>query len=970
MDQSQFKSLLKYYLLCLDWEEAANLKLIKSQENKTYIFPGDQGEEQLFTGDMPQVAIRIDGQQQKNFILQKAIDKETIADLYYGYPVFRDEKDMLSPLFYASVDATFTNEQTLRLIPKEKNIFINRVHLLNNFDAGQIEVVCRELEGAFGSFEARMKAAEAHIPSLNSASWIWHPVLFRASLNKASSGLRYDLSYLLEKQDVLSPNTALSHFFNTTSDKGKVPEQFPVLEMGELNAEQEESVMNGLCAPLSVVTGPPGTGKTQVVTALLASAVFNNQTVLFASNNNAPVDGVYKKLGACLKESGNWIMRLGNQEKRDACFKTINALLEKIEVTEDDDVLQLKETFWTIENNIRQIKAELDSAKVLNEKIRAINLREAAITGKLPDSWVEEFSETEPQPFDKTSVTKFGKHCSRGLLLWLMRKLRGLESFRDKHNTMLGAFVIGKKTLQELNDYMLIDEPWDAALRKSREMATFISLHQQWAAFVAHRRSLEDQLRRLPSIMDLRRLKKEKTIVSQQLLDKYWLHNIHTATGKAKEALQRYFRDIEYFSAGRHKRMEKSMTDLMQFFPVWSTTNQSANAVLPTYPGIFDLVVIDEAGQCNIPSILPLLYRAKRAVIIGDPNQFRHITTIKPDRELVIATASGIAGLSGDWSFTSRSAFDRAFSATQKVAFLKQHYRCHPDIIEFSNQSFYEGKLIAQTASLKYRKFLPIKENGLVWDHTPGEAVRAAKGAWNPAEMDKVAATFERWAGHGLFSKQELTYGIISPYRKQVEELQKRMCSFPWFQSVASRFIIGTAHSFQGSECDVLVYSPVVSANMDGHLLKFAATQTDLINVTVTRAKSLLYIVGDVNACQAAADTPLHQLATYARQLHASIKFPMSEAEKLMGTMLEGVALNFIPQFPLGPYRLDFMVTSPSGEKYDLEVDGDQHWSSESVRHDERRDAYVEGKGFKVLRITARDVFHRREAIQERLIRL
>ena len=72
MDQSQFKSLLKYYLLCLDWEEAANLKLIKSQENKTYIFPGDQGEEQLFTGDMPQVEIRIDGQQQKNFILQKA----------------------------------------------------------------------------------------------------------------------------------------------------------------------------------------------------------------------------------------------------------------------------------------------------------------------------------------------------------------------------------------------------------------------------------------------------------------------------------------------------------------------------------------------------------------------------------------------------------------------------------------------------------------------------------------------------------------------------------------------------------------------------------------------------------------------------------------------------------------------------------------------------------------------------------
>lgn len=947
------------------------MKLIKSQENKTYIFAGDQAGEQLFTGSLPQVETRIDNQQQKNFILHKAIDKETIADLYYGYPVFRDEKDMLSPLFYVSVDATFTNEQTLRLIPRENNILVNRIHFLNNFDAGQIELVCRELEGTFGSFEARIKAAEKHIPSLNSASWIQHPVLFRASLNKAGSGLRYDLSYLLERQDVLSLNTALTHFLKATSDKETVPERFPVLEIGELNAEQETAVINGLRAPFSVVTGPPGTGKTQVVTALLASAVFNNQTVLFASNNNAPVDGVYKKLGACLSERGNWIMRLGNQEKRDTCFNTINTLLEKIETTtNEDDLHQVKEAFWTIENNIRQIKAELESAKTLNEKMRSISLREAAITGKLPDGWIEQFSQADPVPFDKTLMTKFRKHSSRGLLPWLLRKLRGLESFRDKHNALLGAFVIGKKTLQDLNEFLLIDESWDVALKTSREIATFITLHQQWAAFMAQRRSLEDQLSRLPSVNDLRRLKKEKTTISQQLLDKYWLHNIFNATGKAKEVLQRYFRDIEYFSAGRHKRMEKSMTELMQFFPVWSTTNQSANAVLPTYPGIFDLVVIDEAGQCNIPSILPLLYRAKRAIIIGDPQQFRHITTIKPDRELLIANACGIAGFSGDWSFTSRSAFDRAFSSTQKVAFLKQHYRCHPDIIEFSNHAFYEGKLIAQTALLKYRKFLPIRENGLVWEHTPGETVRAARGAWNPAKVDKVAATFDRWVGQGLFSEQGLTYGIISPYRKQVEEMQKRISSFSWFQSVASRFIIGTAHSFQGSECDVLIYSPVVSANMDGYLLKFAATQKDLINVTVTRAKSLLYIVGDVNACQSAADTPLHQLATYAGQLHARMKFPMSEAEKLMARMLEDIALNFIPQYPLGPYRLDFMFTTPSGEKYDLEVDGDQHWSSEGVRHDERRDAYVEGKGFKVLRITARDVFHRREAILDRLIRL
>jgi very-short-patch-repair endonuclease len=144
-----------------------------------------------------------------------------------------------------------------------------------------------------------------------------------------------------------------------------------------------------------------------------------------------------------------------------------------------------------------------------------------------------------------------------------------------------------------------------------------------------------------------------------------------------------------------------------------------------------------------------------------------------------------------------------------------------------------------------------------------------------------------------------------------------------------------------------------------------------LINVTVTRAKNLLYIVGDLHACQAASsDTPLHQLATYAERIRKQQQHPMNSAEKAMAEVLEDLKLSYTPQYELGQYRLDFMLNSPSGERYDIEVDGDIHLTADAIKHDDRRDAYVESRGLKILRFAARDVMHKPEIIKERLMRI
>ena len=961
----------------MDAEEATQLKLRKNQEYKTYIFVEHAAGEQLFSQALPLLEAPLRDVRQKDFIERRAPDSETLIDLYYGYPVYVDERDMLCPLFFTAVTARIPEPQTLHISPKKDSLSVNRMHFIKHYSAEEVQDICAELEGNFGSFDARLKAAAAYIPALQDEKvrWLTNPVLFRSNLSGMSANVRYDLTCLLKDQDVLTADTALAHFLR--GGEGVHVEKrsaaAAVLEVGALNPQQEDAVAKGLRAPLSVITGPPGTGKTQVVTALLASAVFHGQTVLFSSNNNMPVNGVYDRLGRSMQTAGNWVLRMGNQEYRESCYNNISALLNSLQGPDQPtpDFLHERDRFAAIEREIAQVRTELSKAQRLERDIGNLYEKELLIKSQLPEDWAARLVAEDPQSLESKGVEAYRRHSAAGLWLWLRRRFLGTAAFRQRHNDLLNRLAAGNEDLDGWESRLLVDEEWDVAVSKARETARLIALYQGFVLCLSQRRRLEEMQSHLPSQTDLAGLKDRKVEISQALLDKAWLKDIVGTAGMVKEALNVFFKDIEDFSPGRHKRLAESLNKLKRYFPIWITTNQSAGAIMPPQSALFDMVVIDEAGQCSIPSILPLLHRAKRAVLIGDPHQFRHISSLKDNLDYDIALAAAVDDIAGDWSYTHRSAFDRGLAATRTASFLSQHYRCHPDIIEFSNRSFYDGKLIVQARPSRGGQPLPVTESGLVWHNVTGHIVRAQKGAWNPAEIDKTIEVLGSWAGKGLFAMPGITFGIVTPFRRQAEEMRKVLWTLPWFEALAARFTIGTAHSFQGSECDILIYSPVVGDGMDEYLVKFAAAQKDLINVTVTRAKHLLYIVGDFMACQAApADSPLHQLAAYAESLRRQHTQPMNAAEKAMADMLDSLGLSHIPQYRLDPYRLDFMVNAPSGARYDVEVDGDIHLGAEAVQHDERRDAYVNQQGFAILRFTARDVLFRPEAVRARLLRI
>src|SRR5207302_1342202 len=178
----------------------------------------------------------------------------------------------------------------------------------------------------------------------------------------------------------------------------------------------------------------------------------------------------------------------------------------------------------------------------------------------------------------------------------------------------------------------------------------------------------------------------------------------------------------------------------------WAVTSLSARGRVPFEPGFFDLLVIDEASQCDIASVLPLLYRAKRAVVIGDPKQLRHISSLPPEQDRQLLAKHGLVEGFAGWAYSVNSLFDLAsgLCRSEDIVALRDHHRSDADIIGFSNDHFYEGRLRVATKYDRLRR--PTGDQAAVrWIETSGRVVRPASGgAINEDEAHAVLREIER----------------------------------------------------------------------------------------------------------------------------------------------------------------------------------------------------------------------------------
>ena len=420
---------------------------------------------------------------------------------------------------------------------------------------------------------------------------------------------------------------------------------------------------------------------------------------------------------------------------------------------------------------------------------------------------------------------------------------------------------------------------------------------------------------------------------------------------------------------------------VVKILPCWAVTSLSARGRLPFEPGLFDLVVIDEASQCDIASALPLLFRARSAVIIGDPLQLKHVSTVVPQQDRLMLAAHGLVGsVNGDggiWAYSVNSLFDlaRSLCRHEDLVNLRDHHRSHRDIIAFSNQHFYRGRLRVVT---DHESLNGPQAGGpaVRWIDVRGKVVRpSGGGAINSPEAAQVLKEVRKLVVEDGFGG---SLGVVTPFRAQANRIralvhQDRDLS----QKLAAlQFVVDTVHGFQGDERDVIFFSPVVSAGTSDSAIRFLKGNGNLFNVAITRARSELVVVGDRHAAIHSDVNYLAGFAEYAGDLAShgrqsaqsgelGPEYPMvthpelvSDWERIFYKALYAAGIRPVPQYEEAPYTLDFAMFD-GDRRLDIEIDGEnyhRHWDGELCRRDQIRSRRLSDAGWDILRLWVYEV--------------
>lgn len=293
-------------------------------------------------------------------------------------------------------------------------------------------------------------------------------------------------------------------------------------------------------------------------------------------------------------------------------------------------------------------------------------------------------------------------------------------------------------------------------------------------------------------------------------------------------AVERKSRRRALFSV---KDIKPRTEELLKEYPVvLSTTYAAKNCISKDM--VFDYVIMDEASQVDITTGALALSCATNAVIVGDDKQLPNVIDGRTRKAL---TAIEEAYRVEDKYRSSTHSFLQSCCevfAEAPQTLLREHYRCHPKIIEFCNHLFYDGQLITMTLDRGEEDVLTVIRT------VKGQH---ARGHYNQREIDVIQTEVMPRLNNGG------SVGIITPYRNQAQAINRQLSS-----DMAS-----TVHKYQGRECDNIIMSMV-----DNEVSEFS-DDPNLLNVAISRAKSRLAIV--VNGNDMPSNSNLGQLIAYVR---------------------------------------------------------------------------------------------------------
>lgn len=456
-----------------------------------------------------------------------------------------------------------------------------------------------------------------------------------------------------------------------------------------------------------------------------------------------------------------------------------------------------------------------------------------------------------------------------------------------------------------------------------------------------------------------------QTVTGELVEKRAWASQISRTSIEQRVALQGWKSFMKRVGKRTGIRAPRFLAEARKLIPVCQTAVpvwiMPLNQVVETFDprkNSFDTVIIDEASQADVMALLAL-YLGKNVVVVGDEEQVspeavgQNVTQVQ---QLIDVHLPGIPNAALYDGLTSVYDLAHAYAGT---VMLREHFRCVPDIIEFSNRLSYKGKI------------LPLRNAShvLTRPHTIPyrvEGFREANGV-NEEEARAVASILVAATEQPEYDGA--SFGVISllglEQAMRIDSLLQKYLSPSEY--VARNIQCGNPAQFQGDERDV-VFLSMVDSPVEGGPLGLRPDPGDRFkkrfNVAASRAKDQLWVVHSVDPeTDLKPDDLRRRLIMHARNPRAfsdalakEEEKTESEFESLVLRSLVAAGYQVQAQVPAGGYRID-MVVRGNGREVAVECDGDRYHPQEKLREDLERQAILERARWKFIRIRGSQFF-------------